>query len=598
VLQYPLIAVPLVLTTVVSAVGTVLLWRNVIHPEAEGLTANRAQLLVLVTLTIWAAGQLLTVMAEPIVLKLMGMYLTAGTTQFTAVAWFCFALLYTGRGEWLTRQRLALLSVIPLAGTIGFAANSLTNLLLIDPTTKQVGGRTVLVYQWGIGAWLAATHNWILSGIGFSFMLEKFRSSRNVYRKIALMHLIGVSVLCVGPFLSLLGWSPFEHFVLSVVGALGIILVSTVATASRRALHLLPLDRILSLFADRWTDLTPMARNAVIQNMQNGVLVLDQDNTLVDVNPLGKRMIGAEDRHVVGEELTDIVPREVFQCDDTSFLDADTTEGTVRGVWVETPDGEQYCFDIRITPLGGSGDDAAGRTLIVSDVTDREIRKEKLEQRTQELERQNEQLEDFAGIVSHDLRNPLNVAQGYLQVAKQSSDTEPIEEAEQSLDRMETIIEDVLTLARQGQSIGETASIDLASIAPDAWEHVDSKDARLEVTDTCELEADYNRLLHVFENLYRNAIEHGNDDVTVTVGTDDDGFFVADNGPGIPESERDEVFESGYTTEETGTGFGLAIVSQVAEAHGWTVQLSESEHGGARFEFHGVEHTVGGKVIR
>ena len=91
-----------------------------------------------------------------------------------------------------------------------------------------------------------------------------------------------------------------------------------------------------------------------------------------------------------------------------------------------------------------------------------------------------------------------------------------------------------------------------------------------------------------------DAVEQGSSDdgsVTVEVGplADGDGFYVADDGPGIPEGERGEVFEFGYSTEEAGTGFGLAIVKEVAEAHGWTVSATESGVGGARFEISGAE---------
>ena len=86
-----------------------------------------------------------------------------------------------------------------------------------------------------------------------------------------------------------------------------------------------------------------------------------------------------------------------------------------------------------------------------------------------------------------------------------------------------------------------------------------------------------------------DTAEHGGADVTVTVGALDDGFYVADDGHGIPESMRETVFEAGYSTAEDGTGFGLRIVERVADAHGWTVDAAESEGGGARFEVRGVE---------
>jgi signal transduction histidine kinase len=126
-------------------------------------------------------------------------------------------------------------------------------------------------------------------------------------------------------------------------------------------------------------------------------------------------------------------------------------------------------------------------------------------------------------------------------------------------------------------------------VATNSWQTVDTAQAALETDTTRAVEADRSRLQQLFENLYRNAIEHGGDDVTVSVGAMDDGFYVADTGSGIPESDREDVFEAGYSTNENGTGFGLRIVEQIADAHGWEVAITESEEGGARFEIASVE---------
>jgi signal transduction histidine kinase len=279
-----------------------------------------------------------------------------------------------------------------------------------------------------------------------------------------------------------------------------------------------------------------------------------------------------------------------FQSTNGTILDGGAEKS--RNNPYETDDGKQRCFDVRITALGPE-DDPVGQAVVINDVTDREIRKEK-------LERQNERLDQFAAVVSHDLRNPLNVAKGYLQTAKSVEENrEFVEEAEHSLDRMEAIIEDVLTLAREGNSIGDTEAVTLETVVRETWDNVDTGNAQLAVELDHRIEADPDRLPNLFENLFRNAIEHGSTDdrtpdesvdaagvgTTVTVGWEDDGFYVADDGPGIPESEREEVLEYGYTTTETGTGFGLAIVEQVADTHDWDVTVAESESGGAKFVF-------------
>ena len=214
--------------------------------------------------------------------------------------------------------------------------------------------------------------------------------------------------------------------------------------------------------------------------------------------------------------------------------------------------------------------------------------------RERELRRQNERLEEFASVVSHDLRNPLTVARGYLETVE---DEPAVTEALSSLDRMETIVEDVLELARQGGTIGETDPVDLQRAAIEAWGNVDTGDASLEVVEDATVEADYGRLARMLENLFRNARDHADaDEVRVGPLTEDGGsvgFFVEDDGPGIPDDERDEVFEMGYTNSEDGTGFGLSIVSEVAEAHGWRHRVAEGDDG-ARFEFTGVDEPGSG----
>ena len=222
-------------------------------------------------------------------------------------------------------------------------------------------------------------------------------------------------------------------------------------------------------------------------------------------------------------------------------------------------------------------------------------------EREKELKRQIERLEEFTSVVSHDLRNPLNVAQGRLDLAQAECDTPHLETVADAMDRMEDIIEDTLTLAREGQTVDEKEPIEIHELVDDCWDVVESDAAELRVVDEFTAHGDRNRLSHVFENLFRNAIEHSDGDVTIRVGLQNVmytstrapssgtfGFFVEDDGPGVPEGRRESVFDAGETTRKDGTGFGLSIVKQITEAHGWEVELTESFDGGARFEFTNV----------
>ncbi|QPV61763.1 PAS domain-containing sensor histidine kinase [Halosimplex litoreum] len=204
-----------------------------------------------------------------------------------------------------------------------------------------------------------------------------------------------------------------------------------------------------------------------------------------------------------------------------------------------------------------------------------------------QLERQNERLQRFASVVSHDVRNPLEVALGRLEFARAEGDEEHFEAIERSLHRIDAIIEDVLTLAREGETVSDPEPVDLAEVAGRAWTVVETGEATLAVETEATLLADESRLRQLLENVVCNAVAHGGDDVTVTVGDlgERQGFFVADDGAGVPAAHRDSVFDAGYSTDDDGTGLGLSIVRTIAEAHGWETDVTESDSGGARFEF-------------
>lgn len=222
-----------------------------------------------------------------------------------------------------------------------------------------------------------------------------------------------------------------------------------------------------------------------------------------------------------------------------------------------------------------------------------------------QLERQNERLEQFSSVLTHDLRNPLNVAQGRLSLAIEDlGDTERSEadgkigmlpdhlrSARRALGRMERLITDMLTLTWGEQGFGpeEMERVSLQTLAKECWEQVEAPEASLRVEDNLVFRAHKGRLEQFLENLFRNAVEHGDPSVTITIGPSSNGFFVEDDGPGILPEQRDKIFERGFSSEDEGTGLGLSIAQAIAEAHGWTLSVTDGREGGARFEIGDVE---------
>lgn len=221
-------------------------------------------------------------------------------------------------------------------------------------------------------------------------------------------------------------------------------------------------------------------------------------------------------------------------------------------------------------------DGEAYAVLAHADVTDRKVAE-------LEMERQKETTEAFASMLNHDLRTPLSVAMGRVELAMEQTGDPNLDPALDSLHRMESMLGEGVAYLRLENEAVERESVSLADAARESWAAVDAPGATFEVTGDRTLRAYPSLLAHLFENLFANAVAFGGDDVTVTVGATADGFFVADDGPGVPPEDRDRVFELGESTRPGSHGFGLAIVETIVDVHGWDVSLTESDAGGARF---------------
>jgi PAS domain S-box-containing protein len=322
------------------------------------------------------------------------------------------------------------------------------------------------------------------------------------------------------------------------------------------------------------------------------------------VNDAFVDVFGYERTEILGRDIDEyIVPTDPDDGSDLASEAAAFNQKLLSGERVrhecqrQTVDGLRE-FLLKIVPLKRDRRNVAGYA-IYTDITEQKRR-----ERT--LARENERLEEFASVVSHDLRNPLGIARGHLELARETGREASFEMADAALERMDGLIEDVLTLARQGQVVGDAEEVDAVAVARTAWNTVDTPEARLRTEGPITVVADTSRLRELFENLFRNAVEHGRPDrscadgvvteggssedgesraLTVSVEPTPNGFAVVDDGRGVPESDREALFEPGHSGSESGTGFGLAIVRRIAESHGWSISLAESEPGeGARFE--------------
>ncbi|PAU82545.1 PAS domain-containing sensor histidine kinase [Halorubrum salipaludis] len=470
--------------------------------------------------------------------------------------WMAFVLAFSGHDRWRTENRTVALAAPPFVWVLAAWSSGTHGLSRRALTAVVEGPFTLLSFELGIADVAFVLYAYGLCIAGVLVVVDLYRRTGNRYRLQTFVILLGTLFPFLGGIVTVVDVGSYANLAWFPTGLVvhGVFLYGTV-------------------FWLGTLDAAVVARDTAVEVMQDPVIVAGSDGRIRDLNPAAEELLPPE---AVESSLSDVFPR--------------------LEVGVEHPitiGGRQ--FDIQEDPITDPRGTDRGHVFLLRDVTERERRQAELERREAELERQNERLEDFAGVVSHDLRNPLAAATAAVELARHGGgdNEDALDRAANAHERMDDLIEGLLSLATAGKSVDEVDRVSLDGTARRVWSRLETADATLTVEgpDAPAL-ADGDRLEQLLSNLFRNAIEHAGDDVVVRVEIErrEDGIAlaVADDGPGVPADQRSEVTERGVSLGG-GTGLGLAIVGDIAEAHGWELTVEESASGGARFVISGIE---------
>jgi PAS domain S-box-containing protein len=327
-------------------------------------------------------------------------------------------------------------------------------------------------------------------------------------------------------------------------------------------------------FVDRVLNLSPSA-----------VVILDEEGEIIRANEQAERLLGLSELQMTDRTFNsadwEVVDKDGNPLPEDEFPFKQVRDGDEPVYNVETgirrPDGETVWLSINAAPLWEGAETIQYVIAVLSDeskqMTHRQRQKASIRQ-----------LKGLGDVLSHDLGNILNIASGRLELARETGDDDHFEAVEESLYRAEEMLNELTTAIQAGSVVEEVTAVDVVTVFNEAWETQDTKEATKEVVTDIRILADKTALLRLFENLIRNAFEHGKTTATIRVGALSDGFYVEDDGVGIPESKREQVFEPGYTTKSGGTGVGLPSIQQIVLAHNWNVEITAGTDGGARFE--------------
>lgn len=493
-----------------------------------------------------------------------------------------YVFVYIGRGTVLTTRTYALLFLPPALTLVSVATYDLHWTFWTTVTLDTSGPYVMLVNEHGVAyvGFFAYTAAYSMTSIGL--LIRKGIDAPGVHRWQIVAMIVGILTPLAGGFVYVLGVVP-RHY----------------PTPTYLAFVVTAIAFSWPVFRLRLFGIVPIAHRTLLDQMDDGVVACDENWTIVTANAGAATLLGSTPAAMVGSPVeTALEP--IFEDDRDPIViltDDETWTVTVTDRIVE----------VSVTELTQTGH-PIGQLIRLSDITERHTR-------AQQLQRQNTSLDEFAAVVSHDIATPLSVISSRARLIQSTGDPDHVEDVVESADRIRQLMDELLELARQGRAVDGTEPVDLETEVRTAWEGLDTGGSTLDVHSSTRVRASRNRCRQLFENLLKNAVIHGAPPrsvavdgaeisgrqtaqgpdsgsctgVTIRVGMLPGGFYLEDDGVGIPEADRTKVLEQGVTSTPDGTGLGLAIVSRIVDAHGWSIEVTEGVEGGARFEVTGVE---------
>jgi len=547
------------------AVSSILLaWLATRSARNQDANAAREFLAILLTTTAWATTITIQLaFANDHSVQVLTLYASNLANHALWITTILFAFAFTNARDRLRHPLVVALLAVGVLTELAILTNPLHGLVWSGYTLQTVPFPH-LAYDRGPVFVLAYVAGYTGTAIAVGQLVWHAARSNRFIRRQTTFLVVGVFSAAIGNLAYHAGVTPVDT---TPLGLLGFAIAATVA-----------------IYHYHLFEITPVAYSHVFDEVSSAIVVVDTGGRIALANTAATELFDTPEDRLVGAHCADVLPTPV-----SDHVGRAPDASTV----IELDAGDVETYRISTSTVHVGADDGLATTVVLEGIPEFAAQRDQLERQTdqlrrqtEQLQRQNAQLEQFAGTVSHDLRNPLTVARGYATMLEDDG-VQYADRLLQAFDRMEEIIDDVLVLAREGQSIDDTEPVSLSAVAADAWESIQAPDATLDVVADATLEADPERLRTLLENLFTNAVDHGSDTATITVDTlpDGAGFRVADDGSGIPDADKPDVLDHGFTTRADGTGFGLSIVQQIADAHGWDVAVTDADCGGACFEF-------------
>ena len=562
------------LALLLMGVVVVVAWQRRDVPGARSLAAFTA------TAGGWLAFDALALLATTPAATLALVEFTSLFGPLLCVSWLAFVLTYTEHFPRAARRAVGALTAWSVVYGVLACTNEAHRLVWASWEVIPEGSLSRVEYTLGPLGWAETGFAWGAVGISLCVLLWVYAGTGRRARQLSWWIVAGALVPLAINVGFLLGTGPLEKDFTPIAMA-----VSAAAFA-------------LGLARYQFLDLRPIARAALVDGLRDGVLVLDDQDRVVDVNPAVQRTFGKTAVRL-GRSLRESAPTLVHALDSA-------TEDAFR---VETAAGTRY-LDLRVSPLTGQAGAPGGRLVLLHDVTHRREEQAALRRANTdlydantELQARNEELDAFAHTVAHDLKNSIQGVTGWAELLRdegpdlgREAHSELADGVVTAAHKMGTIVHELLLLARVRQAAVESKPIPMGAVVEEALDRL--RCAQVLPNLPAGLPTHWPVALghapwieEIWVNYLSNAVKYGGP--TLTLGADVTAagqarFWVHDDGPGLAADAQERLFvpfSRVGSLDVEGHGLGLSIVRRIVERLGGTCGVESAPGWGTRFWF-------------
>ncbi len=565
--QWTMYSLLLLLAALVMIGVGVAAWRG------RDVPGSSAFLFLVGSMALWAVAYSLQIAGTTEQTKLFWGNVNHIAVAAVPIAWLAFALQFTGRRQLLTKRRVTTLSVIAVLYILLVWTNP-SHGLIRESFGVQSGnnGSLLLIDQvFGPAFWAHAVYGYGLMAVGTLLFAQLFVWAPRVYRRQVGLLLVGAIV----PMASNLAFhadlyapsnfdlTPFSFLVTSVLF-------------------------FVAMYRYQLLDLVPIARESVIDTLAEGIVVIDQQSRIVDINNAARTILAVGDDSIIGTNVQEVLPA-------VDIPATPTDENEVRtDVSYETDKADRR-LAVTETALTNVSGTLIGRTITLRDVTEARALQAEVSAQLDEMVAVNRELETFTTAISHDLRQPARTTERYIERVRQSEpnlsaeNEEILAVAQTNAERMQSMLSALLQYSRIDHSDHEFEPVSLEAVVDTATTSlrfsIEDSESTISVGELPNVNGVEHQLVRLFQNLISNAISYSGaepPEISIDATTTETAHVitVADSGVGIDADELKYVFElftrGQQTDPASGTGAGLAMCQKIVERHHGSIEIEST----------------------